>query len=284
MASNVRNLRRYVLVTHEGAILEDFEIFVEGSTRVIVVYDGDRFEGDLLTLESLAKNNGAVAHPVAPPEGYDNRLTAIPFGATDVVTDKGMAGDWSDDQEPAPSPQGGVTLSTEESVGVVADSNSDQWPPAIDSPMAGGHAPQDPIKDPDEVKSPQEFHVKFPGDSNLLALEQGGLVKGTGLDGLVNPYDLREGDGLSSEILHVPGLSDQFHAYGMYWCRAPDIPPLPASLDRDLGNCSIGMPRYAGTTIAGRLRPDTGGVDPLIPDHIMWERYERQCGKIISPY
>lgn len=273
MSSTVRTTRRYVIVLQDGSLLEDIDIFLEGSSRVTIAYDGDRFEGDLLALESFAKCHGGVAHPVAPPTGYKDTMLAVPMVPERLETPEHVE-DWSEDLPTAKSSPEGVSLPVED-----PESNpvkgEDQWPPELRVARLGEHTLDGVIPKPSKVDEPGEPRMGFLGSSNQPVLAQGRLNRDADPDGSANPYNANAGPGLSFDVLHVPGLTDQLHAYGRFWCRAPDIPPLPMVLARDLGNCSIGMPRFAGTTIRGRIRPDTGGIDPCIPDHMMWEKYGR---------
>jgi len=278
MASNVRNLTRYVIVTHEGTLVEDLTIFLEGSSRVIVYCDGSRFEGDLLALESLAKNHGGVAHPVVPPPDFNQKLTVVP--PDDPPVDLGgPIGDWSEDQEPIPSLGGGVSLPKgDEDHGPVKEGGQS---------FSAGHS--DPVGErrswdedvfAQERKPPRFLLSKERGGAAPLVFRQGHVAVELSPDGEVNPYDAIAGPGLSNDALYVPDLSDHGHTYGFVSGYRPDDPPLPMYSHRDLGNCAIGMPRHAGTTIVGPLRPDTGGVGPFVPDHIMWEEYETAAGRV----
>jgi len=273
MSSNVRNLTRYVIVTHEGALVEDIDIFLEGSGHVIIYCDGSRYDGDLLALESFAKLHGGVAHPVTPPPDFDQKIT-VEIPEEDVNIDLGgPVEDWSEDLPSTPSPSGGVNLE-EEGSGVQPVKEGPHGPVPLTIPVKNKLLPNVQVT-PDMGMYPKPTLEDQGGDgSGFAAIWQGNPAEGPPPDGSVNPYEVLAGHGLSGTYLNVPGLTDHPRSYGSTWCRAPDEPPIPMILCRDLGNIAIGMPRHAGTTIVGSLRPDTGGQDPLIPDHMMWEAYE----------
>jgi len=92
-------------------------------------------------------------------------------------------------------------------------------------------------------------------------------------DGTSNPYHEHPGSGIGDVMLDLGSLDKPPDWYGKA-TRNVDFPPLPMVLCRDLSNCIDGMPRNVGTTIAGKLRPDTGWLDPVVADHTLWRYYE----------
>jgi hypothetical protein len=261
MSGTVRNPLRYVLVSYEGVVNEDYVIFVNNSSDVTVyTCDGECFDGDLLALEAFAALNKSVACPVEPYPDFTGEITEIthpsevPFVVDDPVAD------WSEDHENNSDGEQGVNLA----------SVDDKPTPSGDGHVTAG--------DTVDVNSIEAAHAP--------AMERAGGEIPREMQG--HAFHLGQGLGIYDHLV----LTDRRHQHlmpgsviplGMVSTITPEnygtavrkkrIPRRPMVLCRDLGNCLMGMPTFVGTTIAGPLRPDTGGKDPSIADHDMWLQY-----------
>jgi hypothetical protein len=250
MSSTVRNVVRYVLISEQRGLIEDLTIFVEDNSTVLV-YDesGECFEGDMLALATLAKLHRATAFPVQPPPDWDNQIREGPAGDEEELLKPTDGIDWSEDQDMPESPSGGVNL----------EMTGSQSAADVNSEIVKGTTPD---------------LTSGSGPSAEEAPIQGGLGERGSLPHGVNPYhDSRPTDIGSVMVGHESFIQKGHDWYG----RTPRFrgtrPRRPMILARDLGNCLMGMPAYVGTTIAGPIRPDTGGKDPVLHDHIMWMQY-----------
>jgi len=258
--------------------VEDLEIFLTGSGSVQVYMDGDCFDGDLLALESLAKIHGGVAHPVEAPEWYDGTITEVSPPDKELSVEEPVV-DWSEDHLTTPSPAGGVSL-TQEDLGEVASQALDPISaPGLHVESVAEH-PVSPSSEGD-TGDPPGSTVTVDTDGLCSVLMQGNKGRVGPVKPGTNPYE-DGGSGLSSAIVPWEAAIGTPNVYG-YVMRKHNRPSLPMVLHKDLGNMLDGMPRHAGTTIVGRLRPDTGGTDPRIPDHIMWRVYADGGGKSMPP-
>jgi hypothetical protein len=270
MSSTVRNLERYVIVRHEGGLVEDVVIFVEDQSSVTIhTAWGETYCGDLLALETYAKLHDGIAYPVEKPPGFNNVKQEVLLPEIDHSDLPGNTSfDWSEDQEEEEQQGGGVTLqSAEEEKPIVTGGPL---------PVSGG-----PVKvHLDTTGATEEGKPPPAPDLHLLPFTQGRGRTGVGpWDGGSNPYHDRPGSGIGNVMISLEGTDIPPDQYGTAF-RKRGAPSLPMFTDRDLSNCMYGMPRHAGTTIAGTLRPDTGGRDPVLPDHMMWMEYARRLGTV----
>lgn len=272
MASMLGNLTRYVLVRHEGGLVEGIDIFVRGSSEVTVYSDGETFDGDLLALEALAKIHGAVAYPVEPPPEFQlhgiQKEIILPPG---LEVDEPVT-DWSEDHEDSTrvgpevhrNDNGTHDVHVYELSWEEAEASVKAAPASRDLPPAKGRGavPSSP---------PSSYEDDGGGTSTNLFI-QGNRGRAGPVEAGTNPYDDDPGPGLGDAVLNLESLEKPPDWYGRVAVR-PDIPAKPMFLSRDLGNCLYGMPRWVGTTIVGQLRPDTGGLDPVLHDHDKWMEY-----------
>jgi len=262
MSGTVRNLVRYALITHQGVFLEDFTIFVKDNTYVTIYCDGSCFDGDLLALETLAALNGAVAHPIEPPPGFDLvEVQEVPHPVGSVALPDRIVGDWSDDQSVDSGSDAGVNLAS--SVDSVTSVKKE--PVFVSEPgtPAGAETfPENLLTSGDNGNQ----QVMPPEGDNYIA-------QGIGIYDNVNTTSKRPPRYLSEAFISNSIFDTKdIWTFGQAFAKR-NQPRKPMSLSRDLGNCRLGMPVFAGTTIVGPLRPDTGGKDPPIPDHDKWLIY-----------
>jgi len=261
MEGNVRSHTRWILLRPNGTHVSGLSIVSVGSSTVLVyTADGTCFEGDLLALESLAKLHRAVAHPVERPPDLPEEIweELIPNDDENVVGVE-PAGDWSDDQPAEESPPGGVSLC----------GTADPAPVVTQEPV---RIPNTAQTGPVQISGAAVSSETAGHGPTTLVIQGGGGGTGAG-DSWTNPYHEDPGPGLRPDIqIGYESVRDIIPKYGTVF-RKIGVPNKALVLKRDLGLCMRGMPAWAGTTIAGSVRPDTGGIDPRIPDHIQWLEY-----------
>jgi hypothetical protein len=263
LSGTVRNQLRYVLVSYEGVVNDDYVIFVSDSSAVtIYTRDGSTFDGDLLALESFAALNASYAVAVEPPPDFDGKVKEESFPGDEDITLEEKVMDWSEDQ-PSDTESGlGVNLGH-----IVADKEPVK---ELDGETVVGEVTLSPTvshADAGIPPAPDE-------DPPHLGVTPDGVVQGLGLYDKLVSFDRRQKINLPGTVIPLDMISQIMpENYGTAF-RKKGIPKKPMVVTRDLGNCIMGMPTWVGTTIVGPLRPDTGGKDPSIADHDMWLQYD----------
>jgi hypothetical protein len=293
--SKVRNAVRWTIVRNSDASqVEGLEILVLPDGKVLVD-DGElTFTGDLLALEALAKLHRGVAHPVESPNGGVTSVELVLEGPPPVLGDD-LPVEPEPIQEPAttvvppdePIAEVDVPSIEQKSVndegqGVVPviQPETSSVSPEPDIPV-GSEIEIDPVLRHEPISD--DPHVQHNLDMWLdstsgIVIQGGGGGDGTA-DAVTNPYHADPGGGIDMKPVRDYLNKDNPTWYHCHRARTGQGGNLVNMvLHRDLGYCIVGMPRWAGTTICGRLRPDVGGTGPPVPDHIAWIKYGKPFG------
>jgi len=273
MSGNVRTQHvRYVLITHSGVVLDDYQIVLRDNSSVLIYTSaGETYEGDLLALETFAKINRAIACPVSPPADFTGEV------CEDYSAFLQTEDDWADDADTGihqfdiDSAKAADSAEAASSHPILPEGTSSRLHEGVDTPSAvssnGGVNLQ--LEEHVDLLPRQEEEVSRPCPEIL----QGAGGTDGSEDVFTNPYHQHSEPGLApSGKITYEDVASIIGDYGTVRVN-PNIPRVPAVVKRDLGNCLMGMPAWVGTTLVGRLRPDTGGEDPPIDDHIAWLYY-----------
>jgi hypothetical protein len=271
MSGTVRNRIRYVLVSYDGVVNEDFVIFVDNSSAVTVyTAAGETFDGDLLALETFAALNKSYAVPVEPPSDFTGEVKEVSHPSEDVLAEDEKVVDWSEDPAIDSGSEKGVNLAHAE----------DEVPPVKEASISA--AIIEKIDDAALLTGGMEAIT--PGEHPIHAgVTPDGVVQGKGIYDNLFIADRSRKINLPGTVVPlelITHISPENYGTAV---RKKRIPNKPMVLFRDLGPCLMGMPTWVGTTIAGPLRPDTGGKDPSIADHDMWRQYGVTGGPFRPP-
>jgi len=269
MSGTVRNQRQYILIQENGNVLKDFTIFVDDESHVTVYTDdGDCFDGDLLALEALAGLHRAVAYPVMPPPDFNGEIQEEILQDEKTLEIEVPVTDWAE------------TVSNESSeAGVIL-------PQAISLPEddsnGKGKSRETPVRE--EHGESSKDPVPGAGATSADAIgffDPSASAQGIGTYAGVVVLENRHLDRKITSLVvpYKPFTLMVGRDYGVA-PRKRGAPVNPMFTKRDLGNCVMGMPVSAGTTIVGALRPDTGGKNPAVPDHEMWLQHAIHLGLV----
>jgi len=293
--SNVRTATRWIIIRTDDDSEVELDLLQLADGRFIIMDEELTFWGDLLAVETLAKLHRGIAYPVEGLDGNPLVVQLVPEGSAPIQGDADPLGGVTPDVPNEPSSvevpvEEPSTEPTPEDCKVPADVGGapkavKPGPPVPPKPERfrttgeSGVALPKPEEPPTEVRAHPE-----PGGAADSRYLPGAIQGGGGGDGrrdiLSNPYHVYPGSGVNMKprrsLLHVKDPT-WYHFQALRMKR--QSAPYPSVLSRDLGYCMEGMPRWVGTTIVGRLRPDTGGVDPPVPDHVKWKEYGLPFGR-----